>query len=97
MNVQQAIEIFLKHDGNLVAGAFLSAKEPYAIADEPFVVGHVSELLLNVAGDAVKIFVEVVVVFLIIINHFIFVLFCYNLIFIFKYKMFTIIGQTFFV
>lgn len=88
-------KIFFKHDGNLVAGALLRAKQPDAIADKPLVVGHVSELLLNVAGDSVKIFVEVVVVFLIIINHFyLHILHSYS--FIFKYKMFTIVWQIFF-
>lgn len=66
-------KIFFKHDGNLVAGALLRAKEPDAIAYKPLVVWHISELLLDVAGDSVKIFVEIVVVFLIIVNHFIFV------------------------
>lgn len=89
------VKFLFKHDGNLVAGALLRAKQPDAIADKPLVVGHVSELLLNVAGDAVKIFVEIVVVFLIIINHFyLHILHSYS--FIFKYKMFTIVWQTFF-
>ena len=65
------VKIFFKHDGNLVAGALLRAKEPDAIADKPLVVWHISKFLLDMAGYSVKIFVEIVVVFLIIVYHFI--------------------------